>query len=76
MSRQKTTKSTTDVKRREFLALGAVAGLGAAIGSMGIAGCGNKYPISGEAFTQFKVPPVDPVRIGFVGVGGMGSVHV
>lgn len=25
---------------------------------------------------EFKVPPIDPVRIGFVGVGGMGSAHV
>lgn len=25
---------------------------------------------------EFRVPPIDPVRIGMVGVGGMGSAHV
>jgi predicted dehydrogenase len=61
--------------RRDFLKTGAVAGLGTALAGLtfpGPARAGGK----GEARTQFKVNPIDPVRVGFVGVGGMGSVHV
>jgi len=33
-------------------------------------------PVSGAARTAFRVAPIPTVRMGFVGVGGMGSVHV
>jgi len=62
--------------RREFLKAGAVTGLGAALGGVApraIAGIGQAR---GTGRTQFRVAPVDPVRVGFVGVGGMGSAHV
>jgi hypothetical protein len=61
--------------RREFLKAGAMAGIGTAL-----AGLSLSSPVeaggSGEARSQFKVAPIDPVRVGFVGVGGMGSAHV
>ena len=63
------------VDRRDFIKMGAVAGLGSALGGLSLLGCAGTR-IKGEARTEFKVPPIDPVRMGFVGVGGMGSAHV
>ena len=64
--------SEKGMKRRSFLKIGAAAG--AAVAAMKLEA---KPPLpAGEAFTQFRVPPIDPVRIGFVGVGNMGSAHV
>ena len=60
------------MKRRNFLKIGAAAG--AAMAAIKLEA---KPPLpGGEAFTQFRVPSIDPVRIGFVGVGNMGSAHV
>ena len=59
--------------RREFLKTGAA--IGAALAGMNLATpaqAGGK----GEARTQFRANPIDPVRVGFVGVGGMGTTHV
>jgi predicted dehydrogenase len=61
--------------RRDFLKIGAIAGLGGALASFSPAES-KAYFIKGKARTEFKVPPIDPVRMGFVGVGGMGSAHV
>ncbi len=70
------------LNRREFLKTGAAAGLGAALGKSCITP-GKSRPAPGaapapaaEPILEFKVPPIDPVRVGFVGVGGMGSAHV
>lgn len=54
------------IDRRRFLQAGTAAGVGAALG-----GRAEAAPL-----LDFKVPPIDPVRIGYVGVGGMGSAHV
>ncbi len=63
--------------RREFLKTGAVAGLGAALGGLGLAGCATTGRQLGPAPAQpFFAAPLDRVRIGFVGVGGMGTHHV
>jgi predicted dehydrogenase len=60
--------------RRDFLKIGAAAGLGAAVAGLGLEA---KSPgIAGEARTQFRAPAVPTVKVGFVGVGGMGSAHV
>ena len=72
--------SPSKVNRREFLKIGAAAGLGTALGKSGLARR-NIEPLlgaglAGDTMIEFKVPPIDPVRIGFVGVGGMGSAHV
>jgi predicted dehydrogenase len=73
-------ESTTDgLNRRELLKIGA-AGLGAAV--LGAAACSPNGTMTsrgrrlGQAPAQpLAAPPLDVVRIGFVGVGGMGSVH-
>ena len=67
--------------RRDLLKLGAM-GLGAAaLGSAcatGTSGSAASVPSSVPAAPPepLSVPPMDRVRVGFVGVGGMGSVHV
>jgi len=62
--------------RRDFLKTGAITGLGAALsGAAPRAFAGAGEP-KGAGRIQFRVAPVDPVRVGFVGVGGMGSAHV
>jgi predicted dehydrogenase len=72
---------TGRLNRRDFLKIGATAGVGAALAKSGLAGAPGAPPpgspaAGGATLIEFKVPPVDPVRIGFVGVGGMGSAHV
>lgn len=68
-------KNNGNYNRRDFLKIGAVAGLGTALGSLSLSGCAGAR-IRGEARSEFRVSSIDPVRIGFVGVGGMGSAHV
>jgi len=66
-----------EFNRRDFMKLGALTSLGAAIAGMNISSCATMGRKSGNAPEQpFRVPPIDPVHIGFVGVGGMGSAHV
>lgn len=65
--------------RREFLKLGALAGLGLTLGTAGSAGCagfGRRVAPRRAPEQPLSVPPLDRVRIGFVGVGGMGTNHV
>jgi len=79
-----------DLNRRHFLKLGAV-GVGAAMLGSGLAGCSESEEEDSEALLQrieqssgigpppetfLAAPPMEVVRIGFVGVGGMGTVHV
>jgi predicted dehydrogenase len=69
------------LNRREFLKTGAAAGLGAALGKSALASLPAEpsrvlTSPQGATLVEFRVPPIDPVRIGFVGVGGMGSAHV
>ena len=72
------TKSGMD--RRDLLKLGA-AGAGLAVVG-GLSGCAGQRspgdrPRPGVAPEQpFAAPPIDNVRIGFVGIGGQGSEHV
>ena len=61
--------------RRDFLKIGAAAGLGAAVAGLGLEAKGTAA-LPGEARSQFKTTPIPNVRVGFVGVGGMGSAHV
>ncbi len=62
------------IDRRDFLKIGTASAAGMALGGMALMNCApyalKKPPI------LLPVPPIDPVRIGFVGVGGMGSAHV
>jgi hypothetical protein len=63
--------------RRDFIKLGALAGLGAALGGASMAGCAGPGRRLGPAPREpFAAAPMEHVRIGFVGVGGMGTNHV
>lgn len=61
-------------ERRAFLKAGAAAGFGAALTALNTANAANERS-PGEARSQFKVKPLAQVRVGFVGVGGMGMNH-
>ena len=63
----------TEYGRRDFLKLGASAGAGLVLSGINLYGKSThpKTPPS-----PITAPPVDPVRVGFVGVGGQGSSHV
>lgn len=69
----RSTTATPD--RRDFLKLTALGGLGLALGSLAPSRAAPADTPQ-RPFGPPKVPPVDPVRIGFVGVGGMGTNHV
>src|SRR5947208_13379603 len=56
--------------RRDFLKLGVATGLSAAIPGAVLTADADRPP------APFAAPPMERVRIGFVGVGGMGTVHV
>jgi predicted dehydrogenase len=60
--------------RREFLKIGAAAGVGAALS--GFEAPPSASASSSASMIEFKVAPINPVRVAFVGVGGMGSAHV
>jgi hypothetical protein len=69
--------ATRDLSRRDMIRLGA-AGLGAALLGDACArpAASAVTPVLGEApGPPFAAPPMETVRIGFVGVGGMGQVH-
>ena len=60
----------TDLDRRDFLRAGAALGLGAALPLTAESSILNPDPL------LLRTDPIDRVRIGFVGIGGQGSVHV
>ncbi len=62
-----------DFGRRDFIRAGVGAGIGAALALTSGGGAGAAAQAT---LVDFKVLPIDPVRIGYVGVGGMGSAHV
>jgi len=64
---------SVEPSRRDIVRLGAAAGLGATLASLPLSGCGALRTFSKG---ELSAPPIDLVRIGFVGVGGMGSAHV
>lgn len=71
--------------RRQFLGTAAAAGVGAALGGKEAAleaqaAAARATPrgrvVKTSPVLEFAAPPIDPVRIGYVGVGGMGSSHL
>lgn len=79
-----------ELDRRELLKLGALGVGAAALGGCGTNADGQsrggssstsstaaREAAAGAAPAQpFAAPPMDVVRVGFVGAGGMGSVHI
>ncbi|MBU0640327.1 MAG: Gfo/Idh/MocA family oxidoreductase [Planctomycetes bacterium] len=65
------------LNRRDLFKLGALTGLGAALGGASLTGCAaagrRMQPAPRE---PFHADPLERVRIGFVGVGGMGTHHL
>jgi len=63
--------------RRDFLAGAAAAALSAsALSGCEITGSSTRGGAPALAGGLFRAPPIPKVRIGYVGVGGMGSAHV
>jgi len=71
-------RTSGGLDRRRFLRAGAVAGMGVALGGADSAASAGQEAraIKTTPLLDFRMPPIDPVRIGYVGVGGMGSAHV
>jgi predicted dehydrogenase len=63
----------SDPSRREFLRVGAAVGLGTALEPL-TRRLDDPRPFPDPAL--FAAPPLERVRVGVVGVGGMGSVHL
>jgi len=63
-----------DVARREFLIAGTV-GAAAALATLRARNA-EAQTAPAAPVVEFRVPKIDPVRIGYVGVGGMGTSHV
>lgn len=73
-----TKRETRELGRRGFLRTGAAAGVGLALGGAGLEAQASRQQraVKTTPLLDFKVPAIDTVRIGYVGVGGMGSAHV
>ncbi|MFC1726696.1 Gfo/Idh/MocA family oxidoreductase [candidate division KSB1 bacterium] len=71
---KKIKNSVNQHSRREFLKIGTAAGIGAALSGFTGSGCSSQKLTS--APVVFTAKPIKNVRIGYVGVGGMGSAHV
>src|SRR5438876_3809664 len=77
------TRKSDDLDRRDALkliagglGLAALGGTAACASSVRAASAGPRPKPGPAPEGFFAAPPMDTVRIGFVGVGGMGSAHV
>jgi predicted dehydrogenase len=66
----------SDLNRRDFIRATAAAGVGVAAITAGMTNTAEAKWLFTKPMIGFSVPPIENVRIGFVGVGGMGSAHV
>lgn len=65
------------VSRRDFMKLGALTGLSAALSQVeSLKSAPTRQKPGPAPFKPFAAAPMERVRIGYVGVGGMGSAHV
>ena len=62
---------TSGTDRRDFLKWSAAAGLGAAA----LSACSKETYLGAGPRQPYRDDPIDEVRVGIVGVGGMGSAH-
>jgi predicted dehydrogenase len=76
---------TDDIRRREFLRTAAATGAALALGSRTAAATGGTGatgtlpplpPLAAGQDPLFRAPPLENVRMGFVGVGHQGTAHV
>jgi len=66
-----------ECNRRDFVKMGALAGAGAVLaGLTGSAAAAAERDLGPPPDQPFAAPPIERVRVGYVGVGGMGSHHV
>ena len=63
------------INRRDFIRKSTLAGAGIALGSLSAVACSPQL-LKGPARPAPVAKPLDKVRIGYVGVGGMGTAHV
>lgn len=71
--------ASSSIDRRGFFKAGAAASLGATLSAHGVPVEAQRQAartLATSPLIEFKVPPIERVRIGYVGVGGMGSAHV
>ncbi len=64
------------ISRRDFIKTSASAGAGLALGGMFADRSAGQQKLTGPPPPPKIAPPMEKVRIGFVGVGGMGMAHV
>ncbi|MEE9127760.1 MAG: Gfo/Idh/MocA family oxidoreductase [Planctomycetota bacterium] len=62
--------------RRQLLRYGAATGLGAALGALGGCGGGDRRQLGPAPMSLLATPPLQRVRVGVIGVGGMGTHHL
>ena len=63
--------------RRDFLRTGAATGVGVALAGIALSGCANQVAHSGQtAMLTYRTTPKDLIKVGFVGIGNMGSGHI
>ncbi|MFC1551037.1 Gfo/Idh/MocA family protein [Candidatus Latescibacterota bacterium] len=68
---------SSEMNRRKFLEVGSLGSLSAAMAGLTQSGCaGPMRRLTTQADMAFSAPPMKTVRIGYVGVGGMGTAHV
>jgi len=63
---------TKGLDRRDFLKTAATAGIGLGLGAE-LTACST---VSTQPYAGFAAPPLETVRVGFVGLGHQGSGHV
>jgi predicted dehydrogenase len=65
------------LNRRDFLKKTGTAGLGVALGSMAMSkyGCVRQPQLKTVPIAHLAAPPVETVRVAYVGVGNQGSGH-
>ena len=73
--KKSTRQADSGYDRRDFLKLGAVGGLGLTLGHLGLARAASADAPAASLGVP-NVRPIDPVRIGIVGVGGQGTSHL